>query len=102
MAKRPGPEGRGITDPGGILVPLGGFLENNHVLMPGAFSLEWYGQLLREKLGDLPAGWEEADATQALAWSRSFGVPLHPRFNLFWHDLTGEELRRLRDFVAAP
>ncbi|HLE54269.1 MAG TPA: DNA polymerase II large subunit [Thermoplasmata archaeon] len=101
MAKRLGPEVRVITDLGEILVPFGEFLENNHVLMPGAFSLEWYGQLLREKLGHLPAGWEAADATQALAWSRSLGVPLHPRFNLFWHDLTGEELRRLRDFVAA-
>ncbi len=101
MAKRLGPEVRVIADLGEILVPYGEFLENNHVLMPGAFSVEWYGQLLQEKIGDLPADWESATAPQALEWSRTLGIPLHPRFNLFWHDLTVEELRRLRDFSVA-
>ncbi len=101
MAKRIGSEVRVIADLGEILVPFGEFLENNHVLMPGAFSLEWYGQLLREKLGALPPGWEDASAVQALEWSRTLGVPLHPSYNLFWHDLTCGELRRFRDFVAA-
>ncbi|MEK6987723.1 MAG: DNA polymerase II large subunit [Candidatus Thermoplasmatota archaeon] len=101
MAKRLAPEVRVIADLGEILVPFGEFLENNHVLMPGAFSLEWYGQLLREKLGVLPPNWEEASPAQALEWSRTLGVPLHPRLNLFWHDMTAEELRRLRDFVSA-
>ncbi len=100
-AKRLSPEVRVIADLGEILVPFGEFLENNHVLMPGAFSLEWYGQLLREKLGVLPPGWEEASAVQALEWSRALGVPLHPRYNLFWHDMTVGELKRLRDFVSA-
>ncbi len=92
---------RVIADLGEILVPFGEFLENNHVLMPGAFSLEWYGALLGEKLGHLPENWEEVDAAQALAWSREFGVPLHPRYNLFFHDMTVDELTRLRDLIAA-
>src|SRR5256885_4627484 len=69
--------------------------------MPGAFSLEWYGALLREKLGRLPDGWEDVDGPQALAWSRDLSIPLHPRHNLFFHDLTVEELTRLRELIAA-
>jgi DNA polymerase II large subunit len=92
---------RVIADLGEILVPFGEFLENNHVLMPGAFSLEWYGALLRKSLGDLPAGWETVDAPQALAWSRDLNVPLHPRYNLFFHDMTVDELTRFRDLIAS-
>src|SRR2546427_4217443 len=69
--------------------------------MPGAFSLEWYGALLRAKLGLLPDGWEDVDGLQAVAWSRDLGVPLHPRHNLFFHDFTVEELTRLRELIAA-
>ena len=100
-AKRLAPDVRVIADLGEILVPFGEFLENNHVLMPGAFCLEWYGQLLQEKVIGLPQGWETADAAQALEWSRRHGVPLHPRYNLFWHDLTVDELRTLRAFAAS-
>src|SRR2546428_784814 len=100
-AKRLTPRVRVIADLGEILVPFGEFLENNHVLMPGAFSLEWYGALLREKLGALPDGWEDVDGPQALAWSRDLGIPLHPRHNLFFHDLTVEELTRLRELIGA-
>ncbi len=99
-AKRLAPDVQVIADLGELLVPFGEFLENNHVLMPGAFSLDWYGQLLRQKIGDLADGWETADVSQALAWSRELGVPLHPRYNLFWHDFSVEELRHLRHAVG--
>ena len=99
-AKRLVPSVRVIADLGEILVPFGEFLENNHVLMPGAFCLEWYGALLRKALGDTPAEWETPEASQALAWSRDLGIPLHPRYNLFFHDLTVEELKRLRRIIA--
>jgi len=100
-AKRASGHVRVIADLGEILVPFGEFLENNHVLMPGAFSLEWYGALLRKELGALPEAWESVDAAQALSWSRDLGVPLHPRYNLFFHDMTAEELTRLRDLIAS-
>src|SRR6267378_358244 len=100
-AKRLTPRVRVIADLGEILVPFGEFLENNHVLMPGAFSLEWYGALLGAKLGNLPDGWDNVDGPQAVAWSRDLGIPLHPRHNLFFHDFTVEELTRLRELIAA-
>jgi DNA polymerase II large subunit len=99
-AKRLAGHVRVIVDLGEILVPFGEFLENNHVLMPGTFSLEWYGLLLGKALGELPPAWETATASQALAWSRELGVPLHPRYNLFFHDLTVEELGLLRERIA--
>src|SRR5438309_2170152 len=100
-AKRLTPRVRVIADLGEILVPFGEFLENNHVLMPGAFSLEWYGALLHATLGHLPDGWEDVDGPQAVAWSRDLGIPLHPRHNLFFHDFTVEELTRVRELIAA-
>ena len=100
-AKRLTPRVRVIADLGEILVPFGEFLENNHVLMPGAFSLEWYGALLHAKLGHLPDGWQDVDGPQAVAWSRDLGIPLHPRHNLFFHDFSVEELTRLRELIAA-
>lgn len=100
-AKRIAPRVQLIADLGEILVPFGEFLENNHILVPGAFSLEWYGLLLEAALGALPADWRRATPAQALAWSRELGVPLHPRWNLFWHDLTVDEIRSLRETVSA-
>src|SRR5437899_3230353 len=76
-------------------------VEPDEVLMPGAFSLEWYAALLRAKLGPLPDGWEDVDGPQAIAWSRELGIPLHPRHNLFFHDFTVEELTRLRELISA-
>jgi len=99
-AKRLAGHVRIIADLGEILIPFGEFLENNHVLMPGAFSPEWYGLLLKKALGQLPAGWETATASQALAWSRECGVPLHPRHNLFFHDFAVEDLQLLRERIG--
>lgn len=101
MAKDLRPHVRVIADLGEILIPFGEFLENNHLLMPGAFSLEWYGLLIQAALGQLPAGWEKPSASQALTWSRELGIPLHPRYNLFFHDLATEDLRLLRERIAA-
>ncbi|TLZ43845.1 MAG: DNA polymerase II large subunit [Methanobacteriota archaeon] len=100
-AKRLRPQVRVIADLGEILIPFGEFLENNHVLMPGAFSLEWYSALLQAKRGSLPEAWQEPSAAQALEWSRTFRVPLHPRYNLFYHDFSSEELRVLRERIVA-
>src|SRR5438128_466517 len=99
-AKRLAGHVRVIADLGEILIPFGEFLENNHVLMPGAFSPEWYGLLLKKALGELPPGWETATTSQALAWSREFGVPLHPRYNLFFHDFAVEDLQLLRERIG--
>ena len=89
-----------ITDLGEILVPFGEFLENNHVLVPGSYSLEWYRQELLENCKELLEDWESPTPQRAFEISESFNVPLHPDYNLFWHDLGMEDLRTLRDFIC--
>lgn len=85
-----------IVDVGEILVPYGEFAENNHLLMPGGYCMEWYREELLEKAGSLPENWEDPTFEEAVGMSERFKVPLHPKFNLFWSDLTTEEVLYLR------
>ena len=88
-----------IVDVGEILVPYGEFAENNHLLMPSGYSLEWHREELLDKLGSLPDNWRSPSFEEALALSREKGLPLHPNFNLFWSDLTVDDVLRLREHV---
>ncbi len=89
---------RRIVDLGEILVSYGEFLENNRALAPGAYSLDWHGEELAAAGADrtaiAPTTYEEAVRTSA-----TFRVPLHPRWLLFWHDLSPGEIRSLAEFV---
>ncbi len=93
-----------ILDLGEILVSFGEFLENNRALSPGGYSLAWHLEMLRAK-GAAPDRRAVAPSfPEALEDSRRLGVPLHPRFNLFWHDLTVQAIdelsRRVEDQSA--
>lgn len=93
------PSVRRVVDLGQLLVPFGEFLENNRALVPGAYTPDWHREERRAAGAppeERPPSYEEAiqDSTR---WS----VPLHPRYLLFWHDLTIEELARLADWVGA-
>ncbi len=94
------PKIKQIADLGEILVPYGEFLENNHPLVPGTFAIEWYREELRAAAGELPADWESPSWERALELSREHRVPLHPRYNLFWHDFDAPALATFRDSVA--
>lgn len=86
-----------IVDIGEILISFGEFVENNHVLVPGSYSLEWYkAELMNAAGGELPTDWKDPDYALAIEMSRRYSVPLHPKFNLFWSDCALEDLRRLR------
>ncbi|MFQ6012681.1 MAG: DNA polymerase II large subunit [Thermoplasmata archaeon] len=89
-----------VVDLGELLVAVGEFLENNHVLLPGAYGLDWYRAELEARLGRLPENWERPSFEEAVRWSREHDIPLHPRYNLFWHDLSVPELRALRRSLA--
>ena len=88
-----------IVDVGEILVPYGEFVENNHLLMPGAYCVEWHREELIEKCGELPKNWEKPTLDEALEMCRSHGLPLHPNYNLFWSDMLIEDIMLLRDHV---
>ena len=93
------PRVRRILDLGELLVSFGEFLENNRPLVPGTYSLDWHLEELRA------AGLDPSEATlgttyaAAVALARQHHVPLHPRWLLFWHDLTSAEIRALAEFV---
>jgi DNA polymerase II large subunit len=93
------PRIRRIVDLGEMLVSFGEFVENNRPLVPGAYSLDWHA----EELAAAGAPRAEAGAPesyeQAVRTSQLHGVPLHPRWGLFWHDLTPAEIRALSEFV---
>jgi len=97
---------REIIDLGEILIPFGEFVENNAILPPSGYCYEWWIQELEEKV-DLNEvrekysidDFESMDAETAFRISEDYGIPLHPRYNLFWHDINGEELDKLRDSI---
>jgi DNA polymerase II large subunit len=90
---------RRIVDLGELLVSFGEFLENNRELAPGAYSLDWHAEELRAAGVDEATGMEVATYDAAERIAADHRVPLHPRFSLFWSDLTPAEIRALAEFV---
>ncbi len=90
-----------ITDLGEILISYGDFLENNHKLVPGSFNHDWWKLYLDEK-GLKSRFWETIpDQFEAVELSRTHGIPLHPRYDYFWHDLQVKEILELRKEMAS-
>jgi DNA polymerase II large subunit len=98
-AKQLRPNIEEIVDLGEVLIPFGEFIENNHILIPGAYSIDWW-KVEYEKNGgltnELPM---EITVKQAFELSERYDIPLHPDFNLLWHDISCEDVNYLRDFV---
>jgi DNA polymerase II large subunit len=89
---------RTFYDVGEVLIPYGEFLENNHALVPGAYSREWWEEEVRRADPDnAEARFNGGDLSfdEAVSISRELEVPLHPLFNLFWHDLEPGEIADL-------
>lgn len=86
-----------ILDNGEILINFGDFLENNHVLLPSPYVLEWWEQDLALATGDTVAVRSAADAFGA---SEKYGVPLHPAYTLMWRDVSADDVLHLRERVA--
>jgi len=89
-----------IVDLGEVLLAYGEFMENNHILAPAGFAPEWYRVELEAKTS-LPEDWAEPSWERAKDISRTYGIPLHPRYNLFWYDLPLDELVKLRAHLLA-
>jgi DNA polymerase II large subunit len=85
-----------IVDLGEILVPFGEFAENNAVLPPASWCVEWWEQV-QEKTGSMPTGRLSGEAMVQLA--ETSGAPLHPDGTLLWHDVSALEIRSLGEFV---
>lgn len=87
------PEVERILFLGDLLITVGDFSKSNHPLLPSAWCEERFG-LMASKAGiagikhDMPAG-------EAVSLARQKGLPLHPRYTYFWHDIGHEELKTL-------
>ncbi|HEC89805.1 MAG TPA: DNA polymerase II large subunit, partial [Thermoplasmatales archaeon] len=114
-----------IVDIGEILIPYGEFLENNALLPRASYSYEWWIQELQKKLNLLPLEYtplkiKEVDSLtekkineifsrdidlkhptfkDAVEISLKYNIPLHPDYNLFWHDITPLQVKELSQFV---
>lgn len=114
-----------IIDSGDILIPYGEFLENNAVLPDAAYTYEWWIQELQKKLQLLPEkntieaitkadektskkveeickkpiDLQQPTYEDAITLCDTFQIPLHPYYNLFWHDITPEEVIKLSEYV---
>ncbi|MCQ2084748.1 MAG: DNA polymerase II large subunit [archaeon] len=91
-----------VCDNGEILIPYGEFCENNHALVPCGYALEWHREEIKAaNEGNLPDDWEKPTYARSKEMSAQFGVALHPRFNLFWNEISMESLIILRDYFVA-
>lgn len=86
---------------GDILVSYGEFLENNHVLLPSGYCEEWWARELEQRGGESYREYRAKipDEGLAIEISERLGIPLHPRYTYFYHDLAREDLKVLRELL---
>jgi len=115
-----------IIDLGEILIPFGEFIENNSLLPDASYAYEWWIQDLQKKLELLPKNYTQKEINQAdektqnkinqefnqeinlkqptynqaYTISKKYNIPLHPHYNLFWHDITTTELKKLSHYIT--
>jgi len=85
-----------IIDLGEILVPYGEFAENNKTLPLAPWCEEWWAQVAERAVGSVPF---LATAQEAFQFAEKSGTPLHPRWNLFWHDVSLDDIKSLSRLV---
>jgi DNA polymerase II large subunit len=114
-----------IIDLGEILIPFGEFIENNSLLPDSSYVYEWWIQDLQKTLKTLPEKYDlknviESDKKtiekikqeigkdinlekptweEASYLSKKYNIPLHPNYNLFWHDLKIEDIIKLAKYI---
>jgi DNA polymerase II large subunit len=96
-ARKIRPDVAEILDNGEIIINYGDFLENNHLLVPSPYVVEWWEQDLGEKTQDAVS---VSTPEEAFAVSEKYGVPLHPDYTYMWHDLHTDDIVYLANFVS--
>ncbi|HSO26160.1 MAG TPA: DNA polymerase II large subunit [Methanobacteriaceae archaeon] len=95
---------------GDMLVAFGEFLRNNHVLLPSAWCQEWWVKLIeasenydleKDPLDLKTLGMKELSFQEAFKISQDYGVPLHPDYTYFYHDVSIKDLNLLRGWIWA-
>ncbi len=99
-----------IINVGDMLIAAGDFIENNHKLLPPAYTEEYWSQEVKKTISDrglketkfntyLEKQFPTPSFEVALEISKTFSVPMHPRYTFRWHDITQSQLAKLVDFL---
>ena len=114
-----------IIDLGEILIPFGEFIENNALLPESGYVYEWWIQDLQKKIDCLPKDYcfsevveseektlkkiildfqrdiniKQPEFKDSFEISKKYDIALHPYYNLFWHDITVNDLKTLSNYV---
>jgi len=76
---------------GDMLVPYGDFLNSNEILPPSGYVEEWW-EMEYKKAGGSDTN---IDGLKAVRISSELSIPMHPKYNFPWHDVTVKDLRKL-------
>ena len=93
---------------GDVLIAYGDFVENNHLLLPSGYVEEWWNldfeKALNEKgeniknFKDILEGGRIPEVEEAIELSKKYGIPLHPKYNLFWSYISTDDLDYLINY----
>ncbi|MCK5234204.1 MAG: DNA polymerase II large subunit [Candidatus Aenigmarchaeota archaeon] len=100
-----------ILSMGDILIPYGEFVSQNHILLPSSYCEEWWALETKKAREEKKASIDVSSFVEkpytkptfdvARKLSEELSVPMHPAYNYFWHDLSGDELCDLIVAVSA-
>jgi len=119
-----------ILSLGDVLIPVGEFLSNGQALLPSSYVEEWWALEVKEAIEAIENGagiagvqniakanisealkesiaacaskpYPAPSAELAFEISSVLGVPLHPKYNFWWHDISRDELKTLAEYVAS-
>jgi len=83
-----------IVDLGEILIPVGEFIENNHLLQPSGWCEEWWLAIVSDsKIEDYKG---DFDFVSLFNYCKKYKLPLHPKYTYYWSDLDCNEIIDLR------
>ncbi len=95
QAKELLPEVEKIIFLGDLLINYGDFLKANHPLIQSSWCSEWYAEELKEKgIEKTKKECEKITFHEALQYANE-GVPLAPKYTLFWSDFKTSEINEL-------
>lgn len=92
---------------GDILIAVGEFLQNNHVILPTGYVEEFWVQELEKAIKE--KGLKEYEKyldiknipnhKEAVEISLKLGIPLHPRYTYHYNEVNKEDLRKLVKWI---
>lgn len=93
---------------GDMLIGIGEFLENNHVILPSPIVDDWWEKELLERLSQINESakfleYKEKslkDPEFMAKLSEKLAIPWHPRYTYFWKNISKDELIYLAERIA--